>query len=359
MKKVFDFVVIGAGIAGVLSAYRLKEYNTLLIDKKGILEGASSAAGAFLFPKIGIDSPYTRFINDSIIEAIEFYKKEGINTHTKGVLLLPRDRKDIEKFKTYEKEIKLPFRKIDNGFFFDIGSLVEVDDVKKKINVNFKQFEAKKIEFRNSVWVINDAIKTKNIILSTGYENLIDIPYIKIRPVWGERIELNGKCKMDNGKLNIYYHKNCSLAFVNGKFRIGATHKRNCLECKENLEEANELIKKANEIMEIEGETVSIKGSQRAASIDYFPVVGKIIDVNKTLLNDKHIVKGSLPKEIFYKKGLYIVNGMGGRGFSNAVSTSRILKEIIFENKESFLDTKRLFVKWARKEEERYLNSEW
>jgi tRNA 5-methylaminomethyl-2-thiouridine biosynthesis bifunctional protein len=100
MKKVFDFVVIGAGIAGLLSAYRLKEFNTLLIDKKGILEGASSAAGAFLFPKIGIDSLYTRFINDSIIEAIEFYKKEGINTHTKGVLLLPRDKKDIEKFKS-------------------------------------------------------------------------------------------------------------------------------------------------------------------------------------------------------------------------------------------------------------------
>lgn len=103
MMKVFDFVVIGAGIAGLLSAYRLKEFNTLLIDKKGLLEGASGAAGAFLFPKIGFDTSYTRYINDSIVEAIDFYKQLGINTNTKGVLLLPRDEKDFEKFKKYEK----------------------------------------------------------------------------------------------------------------------------------------------------------------------------------------------------------------------------------------------------------------
>ncbi|GAX86920.1 conserved hypothetical protein [Lebetimonas natsushimae] len=354
--KVFDFVVIGAGIAGFLSAYRLKEFNTLLIDKKGILEGASGAAGAFLFPKIGFDSSYTRYINNSIIEALKFYKNLDIDTHTKGVLLLPRDDRDIEKFKQYEKEIRLPFKKLNGGFFFDIGSIVEVDEVRKKIKVNFKQIEVKKIEFKDDIWIINDEIKTKNVILATGYEKIVDIPYINIRPVWGERIELNGKSKTDNEKLDIYYHKNCSLAFVNNKFRIGATHKRNCLECRENLEEAEYLIKKANEIMEISGEIVSIKGGQRAASVDYFPIVGKIIDVDRTLLENKHIVKGEMPKKIFYKKGLYIINGMGGRGFSNAVSASQMLKEVILESKESILDSKRLFVKWARREGERYLN---
>jgi tRNA 5-methylaminomethyl-2-thiouridine biosynthesis bifunctional protein len=354
--KVFDFVIIGAGIAGILTAFRLKEFNTLLLDKNGLLEGASGAAGAFLFPKIGLDTSYTRYINDSIIEAIKFYKTQGIDTHTKGVLLLPRDERDVEKFKTYEKEIKLPFKKINGGFFFDIGSLIEIDEVREKIKVNFKQLKAKKIEFKNNVWIINEEIKTKNIILATGYENLIDIPYIKIRPVWGERIELKSeKLKVKNEKLDIYYHKNCSLAFVNNKFRIGATHKRNCLECFENMEEAEYLIKKVNEIMPLDGEIVSIKGGQRAASVDYFPVVGKIIDIDKTIFENRRIVKGETPKNIFYKKGLYIINGMGGRGFSNAVSASRILKDVILESKNSILDTKRLFIKWVRKNGERYL----
>jgi tRNA 5-methylaminomethyl-2-thiouridine biosynthesis bifunctional protein len=192
--------------------------------------------------------------------------------------------------------------------------------------------------------------------LATGYERLIDIPYINIRPVWGERIELiSEKLKVKSEKLDIYYHKNCSLAFVNNKFRIGATHKRNCPECSENLEEAEYLIKKANEIMDVDGEVVSVKGGQRAASVDYFPIVGKIIDVDKTILENKNIVKGDLPKNIFYKKGLFIINGMGGRGFSNAVSASRILKDVIFENKDNLLDSKRLFIKWVRRNGDKYL----
>ena len=218
MKKIFDFVIIGAGIAGLITAFRLKNFNTLLIDKKGILEGASSAAGAFLFPKVGFDTLYTRYINNSLLEALNFYKELGINTNTKGVLILPRNEKDLEKFKKYEKEIRLPFKKINDGFFFDIGSVVEVDEIREKIKVNFEKIEAKNIKYQNNVWIINKEIKTKNIILATGYEELIDIPYIKIRPIWGERIELNGEWKMENGELKIYYHKNSSLAFFINSF---------------------------------------------------------------------------------------------------------------------------------------------
>jgi tRNA 5-methylaminomethyl-2-thiouridine biosynthesis bifunctional protein len=353
--KVFDFVIIGGGIAGLLSAYRLKEFNTILLDKKGILQGASGAAGAFLFPKVGFNTLYTEFINNSIIEAIKFYKSLGVNTHTKGVLILPRDEKDIEKFKKYEKEIKIPFEKRDKGFFFDIGSLIEVNELRERIDVNFRNLEVKNIKFKNNVWVINEEIKSKNIILATGYEKLIEIEYIKIRPIWGERIELQNNKLKSSKKLDIYYHKNCSLAFVNDKFRIGATHKRDCLECKENLEEAKYLIKKANEIMQIDGEIVSIKGGHRAASIDFFPIADRVIDIRKTILENPKIIKGELPKEIFYKEGLFIINGMGGRGFSNAVSSSRILKEKILENKDSILDSKRLFIKWVRRNGEKYI----
>jgi len=349
--KVFDFIVMGGGIAGLLTAYRLKEYNTLLVDEKGILQGASSAAGAFLFPKIGIKTSYTEYINSSIIEAIKFYKNHNINTNTKGVLLLPRDEKDIEKFKNYENEITIPFKKMDGGFFFDIGSLIEVDEVRKKLKVNFQQLNVKSLEYKNGVWIINNNLKSKNIILATGHKNIIDIPYINIRPIWGERIEINA----DN-KLDIYYHKNCSVAYVNNSLRIGATHKRNCLECKENTNEAKELINKAIEIIDIkEYEILNIKGGFRAGSIDYFPIIGQIIDTDKTILNNKGIVKGKKISEFVYKEGLYIINGMGGRGFSNAVSASRILKEIIFENKESVLKSERLFTKWVRKQGEKYL----
>jgi len=64
-----------------------------------------------LFPKVAYDTEYTRFINEGIVQAIKFYKDIGISTNTKGVLLLPRDERDIEKFQKYEEHIKLPFVK--------------------------------------------------------------------------------------------------------------------------------------------------------------------------------------------------------------------------------------------------------
>ncbi|QCT94172.1 FAD-dependent oxidoreductase [Caminibacter mediatlanticus TB-2] len=359
--KSFEFIIIGGGIAGVITYLFLKEKTNkiLLLDKKEILEGASGAAGAFLFPKIGLNDLYTKFINSSILEAIKFYNSIGINIHTKGVILLPRNEKDFEKFKRYQKEIELPFKKIKEGFYFDFGSVINPDDL-KKFSFNYEKIEVKKLQKKDE-WVINNCIKTKNIILATGYEKIIDIPYIKIRPVWGERIEIkasyedNELCSLDK----CYFHKNCSVGKIEDIIKIGATHKRDCLDCFENIEEVKELIKKANEIVKIkEYEVLSIKGGFRAASIDYFPVVGKIIDIDKTLKEDKYIIKGDRPRKIFYKEGLYIINGMGGRGFSNAVSCARRLVEYIFENKDlGFLDTKRQFIKWARKEGEEYVKS--
>jgi len=353
--KVFDYIIIGAGIAGSLAGYFLRDKNVLVVDKKGKLEGASGAAGAFLFPKVGYDTTYTRFINEGIVSSIEFYKSIGVDTHTKGVLILPRDERDIEKFKKYEKEIKLPFKKRDDGFFFEIGSVIDPEEVKEKLDFPFEKLEVKTLK-KKEYWVINDEIKAKNVILASGYESIVDIPYIQIRPIWGERIEIEGI--WDKSKCDIYYHKNCSVG-CNGVMKIGATHKRNCLDCKENEQEALELIKKAREIIDIkEYEIKDVKGGFRAASTDYFPVVGQVIDVDKTLLNDKHIIKGDMPKEIFYIEGLYIINGMGGRGFSNAYVCAKMLKDFIENGVDlGWVDTKRLFIKWARKSGEAYLRS--
>ena len=350
--KPFDFIIIGGGIAGLLTAYFLRYFKTILIDENGILEGASKAAGAFLFPKVGFDTAYTRFINNGIVNALNFYQNLGVDTNKKGVLILPRDEKDIEKFKKYEKEIKLPFKKIDNGFYFKDGGVIEVEEVKEKIKIDY---EIKKVYtiYKEDFWIVN-GYKTKNIILATGIKNLIDIPYIKIRPIWGERIEGESEYK----ELKYHFHKNCSLSVVNKKTKIGATHKRD-YKGFVNEEEAKTLLKKANEILKIKDfKLKNIIGGYRSASIDYFPIVGKIIDVNKTLNLNPKIIKGELPKEIVYIDGLYIINGMGARGFSNAYVCAKKFRDYILYNKElGVIDSKRVFIKWVRKEGERYVKS--
>jgi len=344
----YDFVIIGAGIAGSSIAYFLKDKKVLVVDKAGICEKASNAAGAFLFPKVGFNTKYTKFVNEALLYSFEFYEKLGINTHKDGVFILPRDEKDIKKFKEYEKTFILKYFKKDDGFFFEDGGWVDSQKTCQKLleNIEFKKLEITKIE-EKEYFILNDNIKTKNIILASGWENVIDIPYIKIRPVWGQRIEIKTDVKP---KYN--YHKNCSLSKnFDGIVKIGATHERRWSEKNPDNENNKILLQKANEIIDIDGEIYSMKAGMRAGSVDYFPIIGKIIDTDKTLEKYPQIKNGQLPKEVFYKNGIYIINGGGGRGFSNYIYSAKILSKYILNDKKlpDFLDSKRLFIKWARK----------
>ena len=55
MKKQYDFFILGAGLAGILLAYRLALSNkkVIIIDAKGVAEGASSTPLALANPATG------------------------------------------------------------------------------------------------------------------------------------------------------------------------------------------------------------------------------------------------------------------------------------------------------------------
>jgi glycine/D-amino acid oxidase-like deaminating enzyme len=353
----YDYVIVGAGIAGSSIAYFLKNKKVLVLDKSGICQKASGAAGAFLFPKVGYNTKYTKFINKALIESFEFYKNLGINTHKSGVVILPRDERDLSKFKEYEKSFELKYKKIENGFYFEDGGLVDSVAVCKKLleDVEFRQVEVKNIKKTKNEFVINEHIIAKNIILATGFEDVWGIPYINIRPVWGQRISIKTDLKIDN-----FYHKNCSLSLnFDGIVHIGATHERRKSDKLPDDENSKILLQKANEIIKIDGEVISKKAGMRAGSIDYFPIIGKVIDAHKTLEKYPRTTKGQIPKEIFFVDGLYVINGGGGRGFSNYIFVAKMLSKMLLEGEEidEMFDTKRLFIKWARKVDKNGLSS--
>jgi len=344
----YDFVIIGAGIAGSSIAYFLRDKKVLVVDKEGICQKASNAAGAFLYPKVGFNTKYTKFVNEALLYSFDFYKDLGVNTHKDGVLILPRDEKDIVKFKEYEKTFTLNYQNQESGFFFENGGFVDSEEVCNKLleNVEFKQLEVTKI-IKEDNYILNDNIYAKHIILATGWENIIEIPYIKIRPVWGQRIEIKTDIKPEYN-----YHKNCSISKnISGIVKIGATHERRWSEKLPDEDNNKILFHKANEIIKIDGKIYSMKSGMRAGSIDYFPIIGELIDVDKTLEVYPEIKKGRNPKEVFYKKGIFIINGGGGRGFSNYIYSAKFLSEYILKDKKlpDFLDSKRLFIKYARK----------
>lgn len=384
--KEFDYLVIGAGIAGCSLVHFLKNYSTsiLLIDKnEDVAFGASGAAGAFLSPLLGKPNKFkdlvTKSLNFSINYYKEFFSDELINC---GTCRIPKNQEDEEKFQSYIPFMDFEYEKFEEGCFFPIGSVVKPYEVCKKLSKDVNKlfnFNVTKIERIEDFWLINNEIKTKNLFLTTGANiSLIDEEYFDIRAVWGQKIDI-----LTSSKIDINYHKECSLSkskkIDENRYlvSIGATHNRFNKDMKNssyNLELANinkiehneetkeiieadiqKLLKKANDIKELNNiEVIDVKIGARASSVDYFPMVGKLVDSKKSIEKFPHIKNGTHIKNenLIMKDNLFVLNGVGGRGFVLSLYLANQLVENIFNNKklDDEITNYRLFSRWAKKQ---------
>lgn len=192
---------------------------------------------------------------------------------------------------------------------------------------------------------------TKNIILSTGaFPQIIKEPYLNIRPVWGERLDIESSSNLSES-----YHKDISISqTVNGKIRIGATHHRDILERVSDEIEKDNLIFEAKKMVLLKNsKIVKSYSGVRSASFDYFPIFGKLVDSEKTIQKFPQIKNGRKYPEseyIFYKN-LSIFTGLGGYGFSLAPYLAKIFVDN-FENKIQFpnnFEPHRFFSRWVKK----------
>ena len=118
--------------------------------------------------------------------------------------------------------------------------------------------------------------------------------------------------------------------------------------------DTEKLLKLAKDIIKLDDiEVCDIKIGARASSVDYFPMVGKLIDSRKTIDKFPHLVNGSHVKDDMLSTidNLYVLNGVGGRGFVLSPFLAKNLVDSIFKN--NFLDssirTDRLFKRWVKK----------
>lgn len=384
--KEFDYLVIGAGIAGCSLVHFLKNYSSsiLLIDKnEDVAFGASGAAGAFLSPLLGKPNKFkdlvTKSLNFSINYYKEFFSDELINC---GTCRIPKNQEDEEKFQSYIPFMDFEYEKFEEGCFFPIGSVVKPYEVCKKLSKDVDKlfnFNVTKIERIEDFWLINNEIKAKNLFLTTGANiSLIDEEYFDIRAVWGQKIDI-----LTSSKIDINYHKECSLSkskkIDENRYvvSIGATHNRFSKDMRNssyNLELANinkiehneetkeiieadiqKLLKKANDIKELKNiEVIDVKIGARASSVDYFPMVGKLVDSKKSIERFPHIKNGTHIKNenLIMKDNLFVLNGVGGRGFVLSLYLANQLVENIFNNKklDDEITNYRLFSRWAKKQ---------
>ncbi len=386
MSKRYDYIIVGAGIAGCSIAYFLSKYSKsiLLIDRNSdVAQGASGAAGAFLSPLLGKENKFKDLVNESLNFSTSFYKEniaEEINNC--GVVRIPKNAQDREKFESYKPYMDFPYTEEGEGYFFEIGSQVSAYGICNFLSKGVEKafdYEVNYIKKEDNQWFINSDYKTNNLILSTGADvELIEEEYFKIRAVWGQKIEIYTTTKIEKN-----YHKECSLSyskFVEEKRKnrvaIGATHHR--LNCDVDIcnlcikganinktsshsysidtlnKDTEKLLTLAGEIKKLDDiEVCDIKVGARASSMDYFPMVGEVIDSKKTIEDFPHLKNGSFIKDEMLSSidNLFVLNGVGGRGFVLSPFLASNLVEYIVNNKSLSKDitTHRLFKRWVKK----------
>jgi len=370
MKKTYDVIVVGAGIAGCSSAYFLhqKGLKVLVIDRSGVAAaGGSSAAGAFVSPKIGKGSPLQQLTNEAFAFAKDFYRQHFSNHfHQTGVIRIPKDSMDAKKFSDYAphneaswrwvspKELDaLGIKEEQESFMFDEAGVCDAPAMCTAMlsGIEYEQYELSTLNYEAGCWHVGEYCATR-LLLATGYENrYFDMRYMGVKGTWGSRGDYESTLVLPHSM-----HKQISVsANINGIIKIGATHDKDvdiCIKC--DGEPLKQLFETASEMVDTgDFKLKETFCGMRSGSKDYFPLVGGVVDTHYMLETYPKILKGAKPplKKI---ENLYICNGLGGRGFVFGPMMGKMLAEHIVEGKaiDERVNPDRLFLKWCRKSPE-------
>lgn len=378
--KIYDYLIIGAGSAGCSSAYFLHKdgKSVALVDREGIAGGASGAAGAFLSPLPGQKNIYNSLVNSALDFSLDFYKNLLPSAvDDKGVLRVANDNFDEDKLSQnsikydYFDSKKLyyiskNFREIE-GYFYENAAVIEPIQICNKLTkgCDFYKMDVKELVYKDGFYIV-DNIKAKNIILAQGVStSLVEIPYMKISPIFGLRVDVKSTTKVP---FNIHKAISISTNKQDGTLSIGATHERHdsakmeclttCDKCSfyvnSDEEQVKSLLKQADELIKLENlEVVKIYKGARATIKSYFPVIGKIVDYESSLKKHPSIQNGTkIPQEdLEYYPNLYLINALGSRGFVFGPYLANILTKNILHNEPvpQEISTGKLFYKMARK----------
>ncbi len=320
----YDFIVIGAGSAGVHSAYFLRKggASVAIVERSGIASGGSGAAGAFVSPRLGRGGPIQRWSNEAFRFCLEFYKNSP-HFYQTGLLRLPKDNED---FASFEPFIDVMYEKKEEGFYFPKAGLVQAKSHLEFLldGIDIFYFEARPIK-KEGFWEVGK-LRAKEIVLAVGSEDkLLDVPYLRIGKTSGIRFDIKSSLKLP---YNI--HKKVSISVnIEGVVAIGATHHR--LDSSHPPPHPSMLFEEAQKMVgEFSYEIVQMYCGIRSSVNDHLPIIGSLYDLKNLSLpkNYRQIELHRLPKS-----GRYVIGGLGGRGFVFGPFVAKLLSEYLLEDK--------------------------
>ncbi len=370
----YDIAIIGAGINGASLVHELSNANkkVILFDMDGVAQGGSGAAGAFIAPKFSKSGELKELLHDAFVYSMEFYEQNFPHIFRKTELLhIAKDEKSSEILKHYKQHTPLKLKKPSQDFLNSLSNNAKefehicidagVVDAKAMCmgmskNANFVKQKVESLVFDDDRWIINEVYSAKSVILATGaYDGVIKEPYLKLRGVWGHRIDIK------TSTLNPYsLHQNVSISPTkDGVLAIGATHNVHYHPQTATLPydvEAgrDELLQKAKKTLQLDDiEVIKDYTGLRSGSFDYMPLIGSIVLSNETLASKdiRFKVKKQDYDKYTYYPNLYMINGNGGYGFVLAPYLAKILSEHILSAKkiDERLLPARFFARYSRK----------
>ncbi|WP_373070750.1 NAD(P)/FAD-dependent oxidoreductase [Sulfurimonas sp.] len=362
----YDIAIVGAGINGTSVAYEFIQAGkkVIVFDKDAIAAGGSGAAGAFISPKFSKAGELKELIHDAFVYSTDFYEKNFPNIYNKTRLIhIAKDEKDAEDLKYYKTHTSLKLYdqnsvNIDQEYVSIDSGIVDAKNMCEALceGAKFKQENISSLVYEDSYWVLNDIYAAKEVVLATGaYKSLLNEPCIKLRGVWGHRIDIKTSTKNENS-----IHHFVSMSPNNGGvMAIGATHNVH-YHPETSKEEYDlsygrvELLEKATRTLDLtDVEIIKDYVGLRSGSFDYLPLLGRIVNSHETLeCGEKNIrVKKPDFEKFIYYPNLYMINGNGGYGFVLAPYLAKKLADYILKGKkiEDMLSPARFFARWVKR----------
>ena len=337
MCRVYDFIVIGGGSAGVHTAFFLHQFGAkvALVERCEIAAGGSGAAGAFVSPRLGKGGPIQRYTNEAFRFCLDFYKKSNFFYQT-GLLRLPKEGED---FNVFEPFLDVGYEKKDGGFFFPEAGLVKAKEHLLALaqNVDCYYFDAK-IERKDDYFKVGN-LKAKKVVLATGSDDeLIDDVSIKIGKVGGVRFDLQTTLQLPYSM-----HKKISIsANIDGVVAIGATHNR----ANRPSQPPSVLFDEAKKMVgEFDYRLKQMYCGVRSSVNDHLPIIGYLVDF-KEAKEIKDYRSQPLPR-----RDIAIINGLGGRGFVFGPYAANLLARHLLFNEAlpKDLDVARYYIRYRRR----------
>ena len=370
--KPYDIIIIGAGINGCALAHslHLKGQNILVLEKESIASGGSGAAGAFINPKISKSGPLKELIEEAYLYSIDFYTKNFPQFITSAPLLhIAKFSDENEKVDYFKKHTKLGIQEIPcalketlTAYAQDFSSVYLKDNAVLEAKamceamlegIDYHQVKVENPRYTKGLWHIAEFTAEKIVLCTGAYDELFTEEHIKLRRIYGQRCEVKSTKQISS---TVHHAVSVSATKKNGNIAIGASHYLNEDEMPSSQQGAQDLIELAKKSVKLENiELISSFSGMRSGSNDYLPILGPLINSDKSIQLDIKALSGDKSASVVAYPKLYMMNGVGGYGFVLAPYLAELMSEYLIDKKAlpEFLEAKRFYYRWAKKKGQR------